>query len=120
MSLSSLDDQQVVGITKEEKEALDQVNKAKEEGEKNGAEAAAKMIEQAKDQSLEEDTKQFQQLKKKLKNTSQQVQDIVSNFQRVHTDLQDLKEEYIQQKLQELDTQAGQGGPPGDDNQNAV
>lgn len=54
-------------------------------------------------------------MKKKLKDTSQQVLDIVQNFQRVHTDLQDLKEEYIQQKLQELDSQAGE-----DDNQNAV
>lgn len=34
------------------------------------------------------------------------MQDIVSNFQRVHTDLQDLKEEYIQQKLNELDSAA--------------
>lgn len=41
--------------------------------------------------------------------------DIVQNFQRVHTDLQDLKEEYIQQKLQELDSQTGE-----EDNQNAV
>lgn len=115
MSLASLDEKQDVGISKEEKEALDKVNKAKEQGEKIGAEAAAKLLQQAKGQSLEENTKQFQSLKTKLKDTSQQVLDIVQNFQRVHTDLQDLKEEYIQQKLQELDNQAGE-----EDNQNAV
>ena len=43
-----MDDQKEVGFTKEEKEALDKVNSAKEEGEKIGAEAAAKMLEQAK------------------------------------------------------------------------
>ena len=46
-----MDDQKEVGFTKEEKEALDKVNLAKEEGEKIGAEAAAKMLEQAKIQT---------------------------------------------------------------------
>lgn len=113
--LTSIDDKSDLRISKEEKDALDKVNKAKEQGEKIGAEAAAKLLQQAKGQSLEENTKQFSQLKKKLKDTSQQVLDIVQNFQRVHTDLQDLKEEYIQQKLQELDSQTGE-----EDNQNAV
>lgn len=63
------------------------------------------MLQQAKGQTIEENGKQFDQLKDKLQSTSKQVLDIVQNFQRVHTDLQDLKEEYIQQKLQELDSQ---------------
>ena len=64
------------------------------------------MLQQAKGQTIEENGKQFEQLKDKLQSTSKQVLDIVQNFQRVHTDLQDLKEEYIQQKLQELDSSA--------------
>lgn len=105
-SLSEIDDEQSeVGMSKEEKDAIDKVDKAKQEGEKIGAEAAQKMIEQAKEQSQEENNKQFEQLKSKLQSTSKQVLDIVQNFQRVHTDLQDLKEEYIQQKLQEIDSQ---------------
>jgi len=43
------EDTQELGISKDEKEALDKVNKAKEVGEKIGAEAAKKMLSQAKD-----------------------------------------------------------------------
>ena len=96
-------DRPSIGLSKDEKEALDKVNKAKDVGEKIGSEAAKKMLSQAKGQSIEENSKQFDQLKDKLQSTSKQVLDIVQNFQRVHTDLQDLKEEFIQQKLQELE-----------------
>lgn len=46
--LTSIDDKSDLRISKEEKDALDKVNKAKEQGEKIGAEAAAKLLQQAK------------------------------------------------------------------------
>lgn len=46
MSLTVMDeDQSEVGLSKDEKDAMDKVNKAKEQGEKNGAEAAKKLLQ---------------------------------------------------------------------------
>lgn len=48
MSLTILDDdnsQETAILSEEEKEAIEKVNKAKEEGEQIGAEAAKRMIE---------------------------------------------------------------------------
>jgi hypothetical protein len=38
------------------------------------------MLQQAKGQTIEENSKQFEQLKDKLQSTSKQVLDIVQNF----------------------------------------
>lgn len=39
----------------------------------------------------------MKQLQSKFKNTSKKVKDIIDNFQKVHSDLQTLKNQYVQQ-----------------------
>ena len=56
---AEISDAQNMALIKDEKDAMSQVEKAKEVGEKIGAEAAAKMIETAKNQSLAENEVQF-------------------------------------------------------------
>jgi hypothetical protein len=56
-----------------------------------GEKASSKIIEQMKNQSEEQKEKTINDLKIKLINTSTQVQDIISNFQKVHEDLIELK-----------------------------
>ena len=44
------------------------------------------------------------QLQTKLDQTSSQVNAIISNFERVHTDIQDLKNQYLQSKVEQAQT----------------
>lgn len=50
-----------------------------------------------KSQSREESLNQILSLEKKFKSTSQQVEDIIQNFESVHKEMTEIKNEYIQQ-----------------------
>lgn len=54
------------------------------------------MIQQLKTQTPQQNAAQVKQLEMKLKTTSEAVQNIISNFEAVHGEMNDLKQEYIQ------------------------
>lgn len=80
--------------------AVEYVEKAKKEGEQKGEQEAKKLIEKMKTQTVEQNQNKVELLKQKLITTSEQVQEIVNNFQGVHQELVDLKLEYQQQQKQ--------------------
>lgn len=77
-------------------EAISKVKKAEEAGAKKGQEEAEKLIKKAHNQSLEQSQADMAHLQKKFQATSSQVKSIIDNFQKVHSDLRSLKNEYIQ------------------------
>lgn len=65
---------------------------------KKGEEASKKLHADAKVQTEEETTAAIDKLKTKFDSTKAQVMDIVSNFGKIHSDLQELKSEYQQEQ----------------------
>lgn len=86
--------------TEAEKEAINQVTQATIEGIKKGEQASLKLHQDAKVQSEEQTELAISKLKNKYDHTKTKVVAIVNNFGKIHSDLQDLKKEYIQQKYQ--------------------
>lgn len=62
---------------------------------KKGEEASKKLHADAKVQTEEQTTAAIEKLKNKFDSTKAQVLDIVSNFGKIHSDLQELKAEYL-------------------------
>lgn len=80
-----------------EKKAQKVVKEAEEKGENMGKAAAKKLMKSIKTQSRTESLNQILSLEKKFKSTSQQVEDIIKNFEGVHKEMAEIKQEYIQQ-----------------------
>lgn len=85
-----------------EKEAFQKIASATEAGIKAGEEASRKLHADAKVQSEQQTTKAVEKLKTKFDSTKKQVMEIVSNFGKIHSDLQELKTEYIQEQQNNL------------------
>lgn len=68
-------------------------------GIKAGEEASRKLHADAKKQNEETTVAAVDKLKTKFDNTKAQVLAIVSNFGKIHSDLQELKSEYLQEQL---------------------
>lgn len=83
---------------KSEKEAFQKIAAATEAGIKAGEEASRKLHADAKVQSEEQTAAAVEKLKHKFDSTKRQVMEIVSNFGKIHSDLQELKTEYIQEQ----------------------
>ena len=88
------------GKTKEqfEKEAVAQINQATLLGITNGENASKKLHADAKVQSEEKTAEAIGRLKDKFDSTKTQVLQIVNNFGKIRADLQELKNEYIQEQ----------------------
>mmetsp|Transcript_2200 Transcript_2200/g.3298 ORF Transcript_2200/g.3298 Transcript_2200/m.3298 type:complete len:149 (+) Transcript_2200:4404-4850(+) len=78
-----------------EKEAFEKIKEATMAGIKKGEEASKQLHLDAKKQSEEETELAVLKLKTKFDSTKKQVMQIVSNFGRIHSDLEELKQEYI-------------------------
>ena len=85
---------------KAEQEAMEKVRAAEKVGEEIGAKAAADLIEKQKGQSKEQNEAQVQALQKKLGETSEQVSTIIDNFEKVHKEMIELR----QQESEEVDS----------------
>lgn len=85
---------------KAEKEAQKKIKDATLAGIKAGEEASKKLIEDSKTQTPKESEAAIKKLKTKFEKTKHQVMDIVNNFGKIHSDLQELKSEYIQEQTQ--------------------
>lgn len=97
--LVQLDKLKFQGKTKEqyEKEAIAQINKATLAGIKNGETASRKLHSDAKVQTEQQTAEAVGKLKDKFDATKSQVLAIVNNFGKIRSDLQELKNEYIQE-----------------------
>ena len=80
-----------------EKKAVKVVKAAEAKGESMGKLAAKKLMKNIKTQSREQSLNQILTLEKKYTSTSQQVEDIIKNFEGVHKEMAEIKQEYIQQ-----------------------
>jgi thiamine kinase-like enzyme len=85
---------------KAEQEAMEKVRAAEKVGEEIGAKAAADLIEKQKGQSKEQNEAQVKALQKKLGETSEQVSTIIDNFEKVHKEMIELR----QQESEEVDS----------------
>ena len=87
------------GKTKEqyEKEAIAQINKATLAGIRSGETASRKLHADAKVQTEGQTAEAVGKLKDKFDATKSQVLAIVNNFGKIRSDLQELKNEYIQE-----------------------
>lgn len=83
-----------------EKEAIAEINHATLAGIKNGENASKKLHSDAKVQSEQQTTEAVGKLKDKFDATKQQVMAIVNNFGKIRSDLQELKNEYVQEQTQ--------------------
>jgi hypothetical protein len=83
-----------------EKEAIQKINDATLAGIRNGENASKKLHSDAKKQTEEQTTDAVGKLKDKFDATKSQVLAIVSNFGNIRSDLQELKNEYIQEQSQ--------------------
>lgn len=83
-----------------EKEAIQKINDATLAGIKNGETASKKLHSDAKVQTEEQTTDAVGKLKDKFDATKAQVLAIVSNFGKIRSDLQELKNEYVQEQSQ--------------------
>lgn len=90
--------QQEAAKQKAEKEAIEKITQATLLGIKKGEEASKKLHADAKVQSEEQTTKAIEKLKNKFDSTKAQVIAIVQNFGKIHSDLQELKQEYLQEQ----------------------
>ena len=79
-----------------EKKAVKIVNAAEAKGESMGQVAANKLMKNIKTQSREQSLNQILTLEKKFTSTSQQVEDIIQNFEGIHKEMTEIKQEYIQ------------------------
>ena len=79
-----------------EKKAVKIVNAAEAKGESMGKVAANKLMKNIKSQSREQSLNQILTLEKKFTSTSQQVEDIIQNFEGIHKEMTEIKQEYIQ------------------------
>lgn len=97
--LVQLDKLKFNGKTKEayEKEAIAQINKATLAGIRSGETASRKLHADAKVQSEGQTAEAVGKLKDKFDATKSQVLAIVNNFGKIRSDLQELKNEYIQE-----------------------
>lgn len=98
-----------------EKEAFQKIAAATEAGIKAGEEASRKLHADAKVQSEEQTAVAVERLKNKFDSTKRQVMDIVNNFGKIHSELQDLRSEYIQEQSshgQDLVQTGDHGVPP--------
>lgn len=95
-NLNLLNQQQIVI-----QQAIDKVKIAEEEGEKKGLENAQKLIKKQESQSLEQSEADVKNLEAKFQSTSGKVNSIIDNFQKVHSDLQTLKDQYAVQTQSE-------------------
>ena len=95
---------------KAEKAAVEKINKATLAGIKTGEEASKKLHANAKHQSVEQTTNAIDKLKTKYDKTREQVLAIVNNFGQIHSDLQELKSEYMQEQNQINLLQLGASG----------
>lgn len=80
-----------------EKKAQKVVKAAEAKGESMGKVAANKLMKNIKTLSREQSLNQILTLEKKYHSTSQQVEDIIKNFEGVHKEMAEIKQEYIQQ-----------------------
>lgn len=80
-----------------EKKAQKVVKAAEAKGESMGKVAAKKLMKNIKTLSREQSLNQILALEKKYHSTSQQVEDIIKNFEGVHKEMAEIKQEYIQQ-----------------------
>ena len=78
---------------KAEQEAMEKVRAAEKVGEEIGAKAAADLIQRQKGQSKEQNDAQVKALKKKLGETSEQVSSIIENFEKVHKEMLELRQQ---------------------------
>jgi sirohydrochlorin ferrochelatase len=85
---------------KAEQEAMEKVRAAEKVGEEIGAKAAADLIEKQKGQSKEQNEAQVKALQTKLGETSEQVSTIIDNFEKVHKEMIELR----QQESEEVDS----------------
>lgn len=99
-----------------EKEAFQKIAAATEAGIKAGEEASRKLHADAKVQSEQKTTKAVEKLKTKFDSTKKQVMEIVSNFGKIHSDLQELKTEYIQEQAQNNLVQIGENSMSPEEN----
>jgi hypothetical protein len=90
--------QQEAAKQKAEKEAIEKITQATLLGIKKGEEASKKLHADAKVQTEEQTTKAIEKLKNKFDSTKAQVIAIVQNFGKIHSDLQELKQEYLQEQ----------------------
>lgn len=111
IDLKALEEQKL----KAEKEAFQKIAAATEAGIKAGEEASKKLHADAKVQSEEQTTKAVEKLKTKFDATKKQVMDIVNNFGKIHSDLESLKTEYIQEQQNNL-VQIGDNAMTPDEN----
>lgn len=97
--LVQLDKLKFHGKTKEEyeKEAIAQINKATLAGIRSGETASRRLHADAKVQSEGQTAEAVGKLKDKFDATKSQVLAIVNNFGKIRSDLQELKNEYIQE-----------------------
>lgn len=77
--------------------AIDKVKEAEEQGEKKGLAEAERMIKKQENQSFEESEADMKHLQTKFEKTSVKAKSIIANFQKVHSDLQALQQQYAQQ-----------------------
>lgn len=83
---------------KAEKEAIEKITEATLAGIQAGEDASKRLHDDAKVQTEEKTTIAIEKLKTKFDNTKRQVMAIVQNFGKIHSDLQELKQEYIQEQ----------------------
>ena len=81
---------------KAEKEAIQKITDATLAGIRQGEEASRKLHADAKVQTESQTRVAVEKLKDKFDSTKQQVLAIVQNFGKIHSDLQQLKQEYAQ------------------------
>jgi len=79
---------------KAEKEAIEKITQATLAGIKAGEEASKRLHLDARTQTEGQTVKSIEKLKKKFDSTKKQVLAIVQNFGKIHSDLQELKQEY--------------------------
>jgi len=87
--------EQAAAKAQAEKDAIKKIADATMAGIKAGEEASRKLHADAKKQNEETTVAAVDKLKTKFDNTKAQVLAIVSNFGKIHSDLQELKSEYL-------------------------
>jgi chromosome segregation ATPase len=81
-----------------EQAAIAQINEATLAGMKKGEEASRKLHQDAKSQTEEQTTEAIGKLKDKFDSTRGQVMQIVHNFGSIRSELDDIKQEFLQQE----------------------
>lgn len=89
-----------------EQAAIAQINQATLAGIKKGEEASKKLHHDAKSQSEGETTEAIGKLKDKFDSTRNQVLAIVQNFGQIRSELDDIKQEFLQEQSAIMDKQS--------------